>query len=193
VAHYVRTDVRLCRGIRDPRRRRAISEIVPLCGGGTPARTLAGHKTMGGISRRVRRKSMCNRQSPKDRSAGTASGNQPTWALPGGRFNCRQLSEYPDGRARHGAAVRLGPSQILSDGGSVRDAERPNALHCSPLLRSCLKCRGAGFRNGVILFARAAAHANGAYHLAFFLDRNAAGKDHNFSIVRSVYAKELPT
>jgi hypothetical protein len=50
---------------------------------------------------------------------------------------------------------------------------------------------GARFGYGVVLVSGATADANGTHYFAIELQRNAAGKDHNFAAIRSVYSKKL--
>jgi hypothetical protein len=44
---------------------------------------------------------------------------------------------------------------------------------------------------GMVIFARASAHADGAYDLAVTLNWNPTGEDHNLAVVRSVNTEEL--
>ena len=57
----------------------------------------------------------------------------------------------------------------------------------SGILKGCC----AGFGYGVILFAGTTADADSAYDFAIFLQRNAAGEDHDFAVVGDVDAEEL--
>jgi hypothetical protein len=49
-----------------------------------------------------------------------------------------------------------------------------------------------GFGDGVVLIARAAAHADGTHNLAATLQWDAAGEDHDLAVVRGMDAEKLP-
>src|ERR1700674_3361674 len=48
-----------------------------------------------------------------------------------------------------------------------------------------------GFGDGVVLIARAAAHADGTHNLAATLQRDATGEDHDLAVVRGMDAEKL--
>src|ERR1700677_494754 len=54
-----------------------------------------------------------------------------------------------------------------------------------------LEGRCAGFCDGVVLIARAAAYTDGSYYFSVFLERAAAGEDHHLAVVGGVDAEEL--
>ena len=54
-----------------------------------------------------------------------------------------------------------------------------------------LEGRCAGFGDGVVLIARAAAYTDGSYYFSVFLERDATGEDHHFAVVGSMDAEEL--
>src|ERR1700677_3223315 len=54
-----------------------------------------------------------------------------------------------------------------------------------------LEGRCAGFGDGVVLIARAAAYTDGSYYFSVFLERDATGEDHHFAVVGGVDAEEL--
>ncbi len=62
------------------------------------------------------------------------------------------------------------------------------AAECPPLK---LERGGARFGYGVVLVSRAAADANGTHDFAIELQRNAAGKYHDFAAIRSMDSKKL--
>jgi hypothetical protein len=59
------------------------------------------------------------------------------------------------------------------------------------LLQTLFESCGARFRHGMILLARTAAHADGANHLTFSFERNAARKDHDATVVGRMDSEEL--
>src|ERR1700676_3376129 len=60
-------------------------------------------------------------------------------------------------------------------------------LHCPPGLER----GGAGHGDGMILIAGTTTDANRPYYLAIQLQRDAAGKNHDFAVVRNMNAEEL--
>jgi hypothetical protein len=58
-------------------------------------------------------------------------------------------------------------------------------------LRKYLEGRCAGFGDGVVLIARAAAYTDGSDDFAILLKRDATGEDHHFAVVGGVDAEEL--
>jgi hypothetical protein len=59
------------------------------------------------------------------------------------------------------------------------------------LLHTSFEGCGARFRHGMILLARTATHADGANHLTFSFERNAARKDHDATVVGRMDPEEL--
>jgi hypothetical protein len=58
-------------------------------------------------------------------------------------------------------------------------------------LQAGLESGGAGHGDGMILIAGTTADANRPYDFALKLQRDAAGKNHDFAVVRNVNAEEF--
>ena len=91
----------------------------------------------------------------------------------------------------HGPLLLWASTPLVPSG----NRETSRALSKSPSLRqqlNALERSCTSFCDRVVLIARTTAHADGANHLAIFLQRDAAGKDHDLAIIRGMDAEELP-
>src|SRR5664280_2638752 len=61
----------------------------------------------------------------------------------------------------------------------------------SSISASCSERRSSSFGDGVVLLARATAHADGAHNFSIAFQGNAPGEDHDFAIVGDMNAEKL--
>ena len=95
----------------------------------------------------------------------------------------------------HGGATRIGSANAVNGVATLTSAHsKAGTRHRGEIRqrrRGLSERRGAGFRHRVVLVARPAADADGADDFAVALQRNAAGEDHDASVVGGVNAEEL--